>query len=222
MGANCLTEFEWIVAIVNDDVGSRVLRIAKMHGILGGTIFYGQGTVKSRLLEWLDLTDVRKEIVMMVSKSDICRYVMKKLNSDMHLRRPHHGIVFSMPVGAFIGARNQYVQKTAAEKVDEGERCMYQAIFTIVEKGKAEEVTAAANAAGATGGTVINARGSGVHETERLFSMDIEPEKEIVLSVVRTEITKAVIENIRTALKIDEPGNGIIFVQQVSEVYGLH
>ena len=80
----------------------------------------------------------------------------------------------------------------------------------------------AATEAGAKGGTIINARGSGIHETSKVFSMEIEPEKEIVLILSRTESTDAIAAAIRDKLKIDEPGNGIIFIQDVNRTYGLY
>ena len=51
--------------------------------------------------------------------------------------------------------------------------------------------------------------------------MDIEPEKEIVLILSEKKDTEAIISSIREKLNIKEPGKGIIFVQEVSKVYGL-
>ena len=99
---------------------------------------------------------------------------------------------------------------------------MYHAITVIVEKGNAELVIDAATEAGSKGGTIINARGSGIHETSKLFSMNIEPEKELVLILSEKESTENIISSIREKLKIDEPGNGIIFIQDVNKTYGLY
>lgn len=98
---------------------------------------------------------------------------------------------------------------------------MYQAIYSIVDRGRAQAVIEAAERAGSRGGTVINARGSGIHETSKLFSMEIEPEKEIVLIVAQTEKTSGIVAAIREELGIDEPGKGIVFVQDIGEVFGL-
>lgn len=98
---------------------------------------------------------------------------------------------------------------------------MYDAIFTIIDRGKADAVIEAAKQAGARGGTIINARGSGIHETQMLFAMEIEPEKEMVLILVKKELMEPVVSSIREQLQIDEPGNGIIFVQEVNQIYGL-
>lgn len=79
----------------------------------------------------------------------------------------------------------------------------------------------AATKAGSRGGTIINARGSGIHETHTLFAMAIEPEKEIVLILSENNTTEAIVAAIRQELRVDEPGNGIIFVLDVNETYGL-
>lgn len=98
---------------------------------------------------------------------------------------------------------------------------MYQMITTIVDKGRAEDVIDAATKAGSKGGTILEGRGSGIHETSRLFAMDIEPEKEIVLILSEEAVTDAIVSSIRTQLNIDDPGKGIIYVQTVGQVYGI-
>ena len=79
----------------------------------------------------------------------------------------------------------------------------------------------AANEVGAKGGTIINARGSGIHETNKLFSMEIEPEKEMVMILSEKSVVDSIVSSIRKKLDIDKPGKGIIFVQEVSRAYGL-
>ena len=80
----------------------------------------------------------------------------------------------------------------------------------------------AANKAGSRGATIINGRGSGIHETSKVFAMEIEPEKEIVLIISPSNLTDSIVSSIRDELKINEPGNGIIFVQDVNKAYGLY
>ena len=98
---------------------------------------------------------------------------------------------------------------------------MYNAVFVIVDLGKAEPVMDAATKAGARGGTVIKARGAGRHEISKLFSMDIEPEKEVVLILSESSQTEQIVTSVRDSLKIDKPGNGIIFCLDVNRTYGL-
>jgi nitrogen regulatory protein PII len=97
----------------------------------------------------------------------------------------------------------------------------YEVIFTIVERGLGEEVVDAATLAGARGATIINARGSGIHENIMFFSMNIEPEKEIVMTIVEREKSDNIIKSIKEAMHLDEPGKGIMFVMDVNKTSGL-
>ena len=112
--------------------------------------------------------------------------------------------------------------KAAEREMEEGaEEAMHCLITAVVDKGKAEDVIDAATAAGSKGGTIINGRGSGIHETSRLFFMEIEPEKEIVLILSEKKDCEAIVSSISEKMEIEKPGKGIIFVQEVSKVCGL-
>ena len=213
--------YEMMCCIVNNGHGSKALRVAKHHGVRGGTICMGKGTIKSRLLEFLDITDVRKEIVFLGTDSDQAVEQMHAVAKDLALHKPHHGIIFSFTADNFMGTR-QHSDYMEPEGDTMAQDTKYNAIYTIVDKGKAEDVVDAANRAGAQGGTIINARGSGIHETGVLFAMPIEPERELVLILAENSITKAVAEGIRVALRLDEPGNGVLFVLGVREAIGLY
>ena len=210
---------ELLIVIVNNGLGSKILKYAKQNGITGGTIFLGKGTAANRILEFFDLYDVRKELVLMMAEKTTANKVLEKINKEFHFQRPNHGIAFSTSVGRIIGV-SRYKDICVKERgvIDS----MYNAIYVIIDKGRAEDVIEAAARGGSRGGTVINARGSGIHETSKLFSMDIEPEKEIVLILSKADKVDPIVSSIKESLKIDEPGNGVIFVQDVSSTYGLY
>lgn len=214
------TDLERVCMIVNLGLGSKVVQAAKKCGISGGTVLLGKGTIKSRLLEFLALSDVRKEIVFMIGYKETVRQALEQLDQKFKFQKPNHGIAFTTSVCQVIGAsscKSDYIkEERGADPV------MYHAITVIVEKGNAEFVIDAATAAGSKGGTIINARGSGIHETSKLFSMDIEPEKELVMILSEAENTEPIVSSIKEKLKIDKPGNGIIFIQDVNKTYGIY
>ena len=69
-------------------------------------------------------------------------------------------------------------------------------IVTIVRKGWGSTVLEASVNAGARGGTVLFGRGAGVNEQEKIFGMSIEPEKEIVLTLVNPDQVDIVLNEI--------------------------
>lgn len=211
--------YELLYVVLNSGLGSRALHIAKRKGISGGTILLGRGTVKNALLELLALTDVRKEIVLMAADRERSEIVLQTLNQELKLYKPNHGIAYSIPMTEICGSRSCRYHKF--DGPEENHKTMYQSITIIVDKGKGEAVVEAASKAGSRGATILNARGSGIHETSRLFNMEIEPEKEIVLIISDQRHTDEIVASIRENFQIDKPGNGIIFVQNVSQVYGL-
>jgi nitrogen regulatory protein PII len=94
-------------------------------------------------------------------------------------------------------------------------------IVTIVNKGRADEVIQAAKAAGAQGGTILPGRSSGDHRNQRLFGIVIEPEKDIVLTLIEASTTTAVLRAITEALGLEKPGAGIAFVLPVTQAVGI-
>ena len=214
-----LSPYKLVYVIVNFGKGSEVLRIARANGTNGGTILLGRGTVKSGLLNFFALYEIRKEIVLIVADNETAKSALEALNRDMMLDRPNHGIAFTVDIREVEGSKElgcNSLQEGRGEK-----EIMYHLITVIVDRGKAEEVIDAATEMGSKGGTVINARGSGVHETSTLFAMEIEPEKEIVMIVSEKELTQTIVNKIREKLRIDEPGKGILFIQNVADAYGL-
>ena len=211
--------FELIWAIVDFGKGSKVMHAAKNCGVTGGTIIVAKGTAGGAFEDFLGLSDIRKEIVLMVSNKKMTRYALEVLDRKFQFEKPNHGIAFTTGVSEVIGSVG--CKATESDRQEGGDEAMHCAITVIVDKGRAEDVIDAATAAGSKGGTIINARGSGVHETSRLLFMDIEPEKEIVLILSEKSMADTIISSIREKMSIEEPGKGIIFVQEVSSVYGL-
>ncbi len=215
-----LGQFEVLCVIINFGLGSKVLHIARENGVPGGTVFLGRGTVRNRILELLELHDVRKEIIVMITEQSCGDQALQQIHERLKLHKPNRGIAFTMPLAAFLGS-GDYEFECDFESGG-APQTMYNAIFTIVDKGRGESVMTAANKAGAQGGTIINARGAGAHETSKVFKMDIEPEKEVVLILARCHLTEGIVRTIRDDLNLAQPGNGIIFVQDVRETYGIH
>ncbi|HPZ17826.1 MAG TPA: P-II family nitrogen regulator [Fervidobacterium sp.] len=205
---------------MNFGLGSKVVKSAKHHGFTGGTIALAKGTVSSRILNFIGLSDIRREVVCLLSDKSTVYQALEEMNKEFGFDKPNRGIAFTTTIRSVFGSKSIVFEDTKAERSED--KTMYNLITVIVDKGKAEEVIDAANKAGAKGGTIINARGSGIHESGKILSMEIEPEKEIVMILSERDMTESIVSAIREAIKIDEPGNGILFVQDVNKTYGIY
>ena len=98
----------------------------------------------------------------------------------------------------------------------------YDLIVTIVNKGKAEKIVEFTKKAGAEGGTILMGRGTGIHEKAKMFGITIEPEKEIVLTLIPKAKTQTVLETILNKGQLCKPGKGIAFVVPVDKIAGIN
>jgi nitrogen regulatory protein PII len=210
--------YQLLVTIVNCGIANQIIRAAKKIGVKGATVLYGHGLSNGRFLSFLEMVDCRKEIILMIVNEMIIDDVLSTLTRDYKLNRPHHGVAFTINIDNFLGTGRYFYEDA---QIKQGGESMFNSIYIIVDRGKAEEAMEYALKAGAQGGTIINARGSGIHETSKVFSMEIEPEKEILLIIAKTDNTKAIVELVSEKLEIEKPGNGIIFVQKVNKAVGI-
>ena len=68
----------------------------------------------------------------------------------------------------------------------------YELIFVVANEGYSDKIMDAARSAGAGGGTVIKAKGTGAEYTEKFFGFSIASEKEIHLLVAPAQGRNAI------------------------------
>ena len=97
----------------------------------------------------------------------------------------------------------------------------HEVIFCIVNAGFSDAVMDAAKEFGARGGTVIRARGTANSESEKLFGITIQPEKEIVMILVTSDIKDDILHALYREVGLKTPGQGIAFSMPVDNVVGI-
>lgn len=205
-----------LLAVLNQGVATHFCREAANIKDTGHTTFLGYGTAKQKLLQFFCLDEVKKEIVLLIVPSELEDEFFSMAIEKYKLNENNTGIMLGIDVKRFFGTSEMEIQAKPEEV-----QVSHKAIFTIVEKNKAEDVMEVAEKAGARGGTIIHARGAGIHEHEVLFNLQVEPEKEILMIVTETENALAITKAIREEFHIDEPGNGILFVLDVDRQAGM-
>ena len=97
----------------------------------------------------------------------------------------------------------------------------FKTIIASVKQNYTDKVVDAAKAAGATGATIIQARGTGIHEAKTFFGLSLETQTDIILILTGQEMVADILEAINKAGEFNKPGTGIAFVLPVEHVIGL-
>ena len=97
----------------------------------------------------------------------------------------------------------------------------HECIVCIVNAGFSDAVMDAAKEFGARGGTVVHARGTASQEAEKFFQITIQPDKEMVMILVPSNIKDDILHALYRSVGLQTPGQGIAFSLPVDGVVGL-
>ena len=98
----------------------------------------------------------------------------------------------------------------------------YKCIFAVVNNGFAEEAMDAARACGARGGTILHGRGTLSKEAEIAFNVTIQPDKEIVMILAKSDQIDGILKGLYDAIGTATKAQGIVFAIPVDESIGLN
>ena len=97
----------------------------------------------------------------------------------------------------------------------------HELIVVIAEQGYTQLIMNAARAAGAYGGTVIHAKGTGMEIAEEFMGVSLAIEKEILYIVTKTEQKNDIMKAIVKEAGIDSKAKAIAFSLPVTSTAGL-
>ncbi len=97
----------------------------------------------------------------------------------------------------------------------------FKIIIASVKADITDQVVDAGKKAGATGATIIPARGTGINEAKTFFGLTLEAQTDIIMMLVEEHFVARILDAIQRAGKFGLPGTGIAFVLPVEQVVGL-
>ncbi len=97
----------------------------------------------------------------------------------------------------------------------------FKLIVVTVKKDLTEKVIDTAKEAGATGATIIPARGIGGEDRKTFFGLTIEGPTDVVLFLVEEHCVRRIFEAFEKHCNIREPGVGMALTLPVDEVVGI-
>ncbi len=213
-----------LVTIVDRKNGNAIVKTLAKNGFYYNMMLLGRGTAPTEWIDLLGLGDTAKYVILSFVPSPVTAQTLRALQSDHRFCEAGNGIAFTVPLDGVGGKKtleflSQFSSTTQSIQNEES-NMEVELVITIVNRGFADEVMDAARAAGATGGTVLYARGTGTQEAEQFFGITIQPEKEVVLVLAQKEQRNAIMKNVCAKVGLNTAGHGISFSLPVDEVAG--
>ncbi len=182
-----------------------------------------RGTATDSMLDILGLEATEKVMFEAVVRENQLPELKKNLVTQMNVETSGNGIAIFLPIDGIGGERALKYLAGESPIVKSEENKMENKIvliMSIVDKGFTDVLMDSARNAGATGGTVVKAKGTGA-EIAKFFGVSISEEKEIVYIVAdkqkRDDIMRAIMQSAGTATD----GHGIVFSLPVDSVMGI-
>lgn len=97
----------------------------------------------------------------------------------------------------------------------------FKIILASVKTVLTDKIVDAAKAAGATGATIIPARGTGLREAKTFFGLSLEVQTDIIMFLLEEHMVDLILTTISEVGEFSKPGTGIAFVLPVDQVIGL-
>lgn len=97
----------------------------------------------------------------------------------------------------------------------------FKLIVASIKRDLTDKVVDTAREAGATGATIIPARGSGSRTEKTFFGLTIEGPTDVVLFVVEEHVSDDILLALTEKCSIQEPGVGMAFSVAIEEVAGI-
>ena len=216
-----------LFVIADSRLGNKIADIYKKDNLPVSFIIHGNGSANSETLDFLGLEDTRKVIFISFLTNSKIQHVYEILQDKLDFNVPGTGIAFTLPISSISSVISQLCitaeskMKIESEGFHMTQNNTYELILTIVSSGYFNQVMDVAKAAGATGGTLIHARGLGTEEAVRFLGITIQPEKDIVLIVAPRDKKQSIMDNITHEVGLATAGKGICFSIPVETAIGL-
>lgn len=97
----------------------------------------------------------------------------------------------------------------------------FKLIIAMVKTKETDRVVEAAKSVGATGATIIPARGTGIHEAKTFFGLTLEMQTDVVFFLMEEHLVEEVLATIYEAGRFKEAGTGIAFVVDIERAVGM-
>ena len=225
---NRLPRLKLMVTIIDRDKGALAVSLFRAHHLHFDYLCMGLGTASSRILDYFGLSETEKDVVFTLVPEPCVGKILRLTAEKFQIHRPGQGILFTVPLSAVsaqvpqVLCKKEYLAEDGAEEAENMEHTkQYTLILAVVNHGSVDAVMDAARTAGAGGGTVLHARGTGTKQAEKFFGVSLAEEKDILYIVAPARQKAAIMSAINKTTGAGTKAGAICFSLPVSDVIGL-
>ena len=216
-------ELYFVISILDRRYGETMTSLYKEMGLPLVLSFLGRGTAVDRYLSLYDLKATEKAVIAAVADGEKMPRLMKAAKKKLCIDIPGNGVMMAVSVKSVGGGRTlAYLTDNA---VPDGTvpkmQFDHELIVIILNQNYMDDVMNAARSAGAPGGTVLHAKGTGAGYAEKFFGVSLAEEKDVVLIAAGSKKKAAIMKAVAEQAGPDTPAGAIAFSLPVSAVAGL-
>jgi len=182
-------------------------------------------------------------VIFCVEQEVLVQVLLKEVRKKLGFHKPGAGIAFIIPLSGIntpllrvfkesIHKNEKITQNEYSPGKNEGGTMASgkktaavinnDLIIAVINHGFSEEFMNVAKEAGATGGTVVHARGLAHEGPVKFFGISVQEEREIVLVLSNREKKLPIMEAVSRSCGITTKAEGLIFSLPVENVMGLN
>ena len=183
----------------------------------------GRGTATNEQLDLYGLESAEKAVVCAFAGGEQTAKLLRAAKRRLFIDIPGNGIMLAIPLKSVGGGKTLAVLTGGAApgtSAAPGE-IEHELITVIANEGHTDEVMDAARSAGAAGGTVLHAKGTGAQRAEKFLGVSLADEKELIIIVSRASEKAAIMKAIASQAGPGTRAGAVCFSLPITAVAGL-
>lgn len=215
-------ELYYTIAICDKDKSDAMTAVFKNAGLSMILTKLGFGTATDEQLSVYGLDATEKAVISSFASAEQLTQIFKSARRRLFIDIPGNGILLTVPLKSVAGGKSlSYLTDCAITGGKPQMNFEHELIIAVMNEGYSDTVMDAARAAGAGGGTVLHAKGTGKGRGNTFFDLNIADEKDMVYIVAHADEKAAIMASINEKAGPDTRAGAICFSLPISSVAGL-
>ena len=215
-------ELYYVISVVDRDKRESISALYGAAGLHMILTMLGQGTATNEHLSLYGLDATEKAVISAVASAEESAQLLKAAKRKLFIDIPGNGIMLTIPLKSVAGGKTlAYLTDSVKTGGVPPMEFKHELIIAILNEGYSDLVMDAARSAGAGGGTVLHAKGTGSSRAKKFFGVSLADEKDMVYIVAHSDEKAAIMSAISKSAGPGSKAGAICFSLPISSVVGL-